>query len=331
MATPKHVTAVVESRQYRYEESSPELIHKELRAFTEMERDKEEEVVYSFDMYRHSDTQKIFSNDIENDLLIGNHRHDFYEINYVAGGRLYEYINDEFVTLEKGALLILHPDTFHALYPAPNSFCINILVDHRFFEELAREFSLVDRQNIFVTAIVKKAYYILDINGVPALGEIVTWIYRNYRWKQLSAGLFDELLLETRLRQLFLELLIALQKEQVAIIGFAFSTYEDRAERILNYIRDNYTTTNTADVCRKFGYSQMQLHRILKKYAGCSFLTLINRKRLNQAITLLTGTTMPIDEIARSVGLEKTYFFRFVRKETGRTPLEIRKGKPRRA
>ena len=47
--------------------------------------------------------------------------------------------------------------------------------------------------------------------------------------------------------------------------------------------------------------------------------------KYNYSVYLLLKTETPIGEICKSIGFEKTYFFRFIKNKTGLTPLQYRK------
>ena len=58
---------------------------------------------------------------------------------------------------------------------------------------------------------------------------------------------------------------------------------------------------------------------------GMSFKDYIKKRRINEAVRLLTGTELPIDEISRKVGYtNRTDFYRVFAEQTSRTPAEVR-------
>ena len=64
---------------------------------------------------------------------------------------------------------------------------------------------------------------------------------------------------------------------------------------------------------------------LFKKKAGCNVSDYIKAERLKKARQLLTESRLKINEIARQVGYPNaTYFGKFIKQETGLTPLEYR-------
>jgi len=74
------------------------------------------------------------------------------------------------------------------------------------------------------------------------------------------------------------------------------------------------------------GISENYLSRQVKQSTARSVGAWIDIARLVRAKKLLTGTSMPIIDVASAVGLDdQSYFARFFKKETGQTPSEFRK------
>jgi two-component system response regulator YesN len=73
--------------------------------------------------------------------------------------------------------------------------------------------------------------------------------------------------------------------------------------------------------------SPVYLSRILKQELGASFISLVTMMRMEKATRLLTGTDLPIHEIAGSVGfVSQHYFSTAFKKMFGVSPNQYRKG-----
>lgn len=311
--------------EYRFIESSEGIIRKTMIEYAENLAMSDAERILWFDSFRQSPSQVVYVNDITKNILVGNHNHDFYEINYVLKGTVYEYINGEFAKLNEHEFLLLSPDIFHSVYPAPECTAFNILIDQNYFKNLCAELTSYTSSPILSNVIDKKSYQIINASRCPDIESTSYEIYNKNSYVKYSHKSFEKCLLETKLKEFILKILIAEQNRKISVIGHGYTTYEEKINQILYYIRDNYTTASLAYISKKFGYSQMQIRRILKKHTGCNFSDLINQYRYNHAISLLTETDTPIDRISETVGLEKTYFFRFFKRQTGYTPLQYRK------
>ena len=81
-----------------------------------------------------------------------------------------------------------------------------------------------------------------------------------------------------------------------------------------------------ADYARGAGISENYLSRLVKQSTGRSVGAWIDILRIQRAKRLLSSTSLPIIDIAVSVGVEdQSYFSRLFKKETGMTPSAFRK------
>lgn len=78
-------------------------------------------------------------------------------------------------------------------------------------------------------------------------------------------------------------------------------------------------------VAEKIGKNSSYLSRLFKQNMGKSFTEFFIQRRIGHATRLLEETTLPIEDIGREIGIQNTsYFYRFYKRETGRTPGEVR-------
>ena len=83
---------------------------------------------------------------------------------------------------------------------------------------------------------------------------------------------------------------------------------------------------NISSYASAIGISDNYLSRLVKRSTGRSVGTWIDIVRVQRAKRLLSTTTLPIIDIASSVGLDdQSYFSRLFKKETGLTPSSFRK------
>ena len=94
-------------------------------------------------------------------------------------------------------------------------------------------------------------------------------------------------------------------------------------ESIFNPVRIPGTISYYAD---EAGISENYLSRLVKQSTGRSVGAWIDIVRIQRAKRLLSSTSLPIIDIAASVGVEdQSYFSRLFKKETGITPSAFRK------
>ncbi len=102
---------------------------------------------------------------------------------------------------------------------------------------------------------------------------------------------------------------------------------ERRLERILRYIKENYTDPELSvnGICEKFWISDTYLGRIFKKYTGMGPLQYIQQLRLNRVEELLQRTEKTVEEIAKETGFySRRVLTRLFKQKMGITPSAFR-------
>lgn len=109
------------------------------------------------------------------------------------------------------------------------------------------------------------------------------------------------------------------------------SKYETRSQEIvknvIDYITTNYSSDiSLQDIATKFNVSQFYLSHIFKRETGYSLMSYLTKVRLDNAVKLLKNPTIPIKEVAYSVGYPDEYYFHKVFKKNYRTtPANFRR------
>lgn len=97
--------------------------------------------------------------------------------------------------------------------------------------------------------------------------------------------------------------------------------------RAIRFIEQNYYLDINVDMlCEHVNYSRSYLSRTFKTETDMTIPEYINRIRVQNAITLLKTSQMPVKEISVSVGMKDSFYFsKLFKKITGETPREYRK------
>ena len=105
--------------------------------------------------------------------------------------------------------------------------------------------------------------------------------------------------------------------------GIRHSSVLRRAER---YIWENYTRKiGLKETAKAAGLSAPYFSSIFKKEMGENFSTYLNRLRVERAMTMLTGTSKPLNEIAKLCGFEdQSWFSKTFKRMTGESPGKYR-------
>jgi two-component system response regulator YesN len=84
------------------------------------------------------------------------------------------------------------------------------------------------------------------------------------------------------------------------------------------HLGDKITLQTAADAIYK---NSSHLSRLFKKEMGINFSEYLIEARIRKATELLEQTRLPVEEIAERIGIDNvSYFYKFYKRETGRTP-----------
>jgi len=124
-------------------------------------------------------------------------------------------------------------------------------------------------------------------------------------------------------KNMLLELTKAVAESKAAL------NYSPVIRNVLGYILASYSNdVSVAALARKFQISEGHLSRLFKKETGETISDYLTMVRTKKAAELLSGTTLPIAEIAEYVGYaDSNYFVKRFRKTYGITPSEYRRNK----
>lgn len=162
---------------------------------------------------------------------------------------------------------------------------------------------------------------------LPATRYIVVSGYDEFTYAQeaLRLNVEDYLLKPINKNELFAALHAAAPKENTG------QTVEGTglAAMVISYVQNNFADPNIslATLAVKFHVSESYLSRVIKKECGKTYSEYLNTLRLEEAKKLLCGNSnLQSQEAAEQVGyLNKHYFCRIFKKDTGDSPIEYQK------
>jgi len=98
-------------------------------------------------------------------------------------------------------------------------------------------------------------------------------------------------------------------------------------ERAAEFMRENFMYgIKASDAAMSVGLTEKYLCRLFGRELGVTPMEYLNRCRLERALELLASDELTISEISRMVGIDDpTYFSRFIRTRTGKSPSALRK------
>lgn len=146
---------------------------------------------------------------------------------------------------------------------------------------------------------------------------ITAYGYFDYAQAALRLGAKDILLKPIESRQ-FLETM-------ERVMGYKYTDNQSFNE-VLEYIGSNYTRELGLNECaRELHMSPSHISRMFRKYAQVSFITYVNKLRIEKSLELLKETDLSVKEISQRVGYNNlNYFYKNFKTIAGVTPKEFR-------
>ena len=254
------------------------------------------------------------------------HRHNYVEVIYMCQGTTTHYIDGNEVVLEPGDLLFLNQNSEQEILPAGETdIAVNFIILPEFFN---MAFSMMGTEEnalkeFLVGTLCGKNeqtsylyFHVADVLPIQNLVENMVWtIFYDMGNKrscnQITMGL------------LLLQLLNYMDKMETG--SSRFDT--ELTGNVLNYIEEHYKDGSLSELAEMMNYDVYWLSREIRKRTGKTYKELLQAKRMNQAVYLLTSSRLSIADIIGSVGYDNTsYFYRKFRERYGVSPKEYRKG-----
>lgn len=268
-------------------------------------------------------SQGVYCNSIYDNEITEYHNHNFYEINYVFSGKLYQYIDGTVFVMHPGDILLMHPSVRHSPYADSGGGrqSINLLITKPFLETFVAKY---DEENFLTRLVSKRGYVVFGTRDNEAVTQLFTAI-EQYRVRYFKKGSPMKLYYETLIELMLSQLVVSEFNAVIINIWNRSTTSEDRPNQLISYVNTNFATVSMDDLCRRFSYSRMQIYRIFKKHTGLNFSDYIGDLRFDRIRYLLTRTNLSIEDIGRIVGLNRSYIYDFFKQRTGVSPLQFRK------
>ncbi len=263
--------------------------------------------------------KKILS---ETDTAEDIHTHDFIEMVYILSGTGAHSINSVTYNVRKGDLLFINYGETHSFTVGKGGMTFyNILIRPEFFSE-----NLLNSEN---------AFELLSLTSFSELSPLVNRECPFVSLKGEDIKRFETLLV--LLTEEF-EGERSGRKTMLASLMTALMTYTFRAmspdiaqkhvtDDILRYIEEHYhEKISLRDLAERSFYTPSYFSRLFKDTYSVTLTDFLIRTRIEKSCSLLSTTSLSVEEVCASVGYtDKTKFYRHFKEITRKTPAEYRR------
>ena len=254
------------------------------------------------------------------------HKHDFFEMNFVVKGTLYENIGGKGFILSDGDLLFMSPSIYHSCCATPGTECYNILFKKEFLYNIAKEYEKYDPGNYLSSILENEIYQVFSLSSQN--NETISFIKRLCEMSiniNHYADLYENLIFENEASKFLLLLTKQLRHEYSPQAKGRRHDSNFTHDDMVKYVFDNFDKTTLSESAARFGYSQSQFHRIINKETGMTFRELILSIRMKRARHYLLNTHLSIRDISHLLGLDSPeHFTRMFKKCREMTPTQYR-------
>lgn len=253
------------------------------------------------------------------------HRHNYVELVYMCSGSTTHIINDtERIVLSEGDLLFLSQTATQEILPAgKDDIAVNFIILPEFFD---RTLSMMERDNVlrhFVISTLSSGnpqipYLHFQAKNILPIQNLM----ENMLWTLMDKRPGTNTITQITMGLIFMNLSVFAD----SMLRSSAESYEqDLIFRILKYIETHYKNGTLADISSELKLPPYHVSRLLKKYTSHTFKELLQQQKLQQAVYLLTHTTLSTDGIMEAIGYNNSsFFYRIFRERYGCSPGEYR-------
>ena len=256
------------------------------------------------------------------------HRHNYVELLYMCSGTTTHILNGtQKLVLRQGDLLFLNQAVYHEILPAAEGDVgVNFILLPQFFD---RSFRMLEQENVL------RDFLISTLAGESAFagwlhiaaGDIlpVENLLENMIWTLLEKKPGVNLLNQTTMGLLLQNLTLFAENINRTLPD---SREENAVFTTLQYIETRYRDGTLEEIAARLHMPPYALSRLLTRHTGANFKQLLQQRKLQQAVYLLSHTGMSADAVLEAIGYENSsYFYRKFKEKYGCTPAAYRAGR----
>ena len=245
------------------------------------------------------------------------HFHPFTEIFYITEGKGSFHLDDEWINVSAGDLIIINPNCLHTEKSIISNNPLEYIVlgiDNISLNELESKPQKIDSQN--TNKLFKILNYKDDKHIIKFLDALITELDEKKSHYEISCkGLLS----------LFIVYILRSTKNDLKITKDS-KLLNLECMKIKNYLDSNYTQNITLDFLAELSYlNKFHLVHTFTKQIGTSPINYLITKRIDESKNLLTTTNFSIRDISSIVGFSNSsYFSHMFKKTTGCSPKEYK-------
>ncbi|WP_297632024.1 AraC family transcriptional regulator [uncultured Clostridium sp.] len=245
------------------------------------------------------------------------HFHPFTEIFYITEGKGSFQLDDEWVNVSTGDLIIINPNCLHTEKSTISNNPLEYVVlgiDNISLNDLDSKPRNIDSQN------TSRLFKVLNYKNDECVDRFLNSLIKELDEKEAHYEISCKSLLT-----LFIVYILRSAKNDLKITKDS-KLLNLECMKIKNYLDSNYTQNITLDFLAELSYlNKFHLVHTFTKQIGTSPINYLINKRIEESKSLLTTTNFSIRDISSIVGFSNSsYFSHMFKKITGSSPKEYK-------
>ncbi len=254
------------------------------------------------------------------------HIYHYIVISYCYSGTMRYEIDGQPLEIHEGDFLIFDRHVPHKVFPTgENDLGVNIILSdlffsHRYINRVSKQRSYEQFMVELMNAENQHIHYMLIHAQEDRLSRecIVNILSERIMKLEGSDDIIDSfiMILLTHLPRM---------KEYQTNLVLSLHKHQQLVDQILIYIKEHYVEGNLNEACADIGYDVSYMSKLIKQSTGHTFKELVNEERMKRSLAMIQNKSLPIYEIAESVGISNlTTFYKRFQQYTGKTPKQYR-------
>ncbi|WP_298475884.1 helix-turn-helix transcriptional regulator [uncultured Maribacter sp.] len=243
------------------------------------------------------------------------HRHNFYYLLFVQKGTGSHNIDFNAYPIAENTFFFLKPGQVHQVQFTSPAQGYLIQFNREFYN------SAKEQSNMLIRKLGRKSHYVFSKKGFEELEKILNTILREYNEKAFNYRYS----IKSYVDILFTEI-IRHGYNKISNMDSENLYHQERFEELMEKVEISFTThKKVSDYAKMMNLTSYQLNAITKAMVGATCSKLINAQIILEAKRSLLATSNQINEVAFALGYDDpSYFIRFFKKNTGRSPESFR-------
>ena len=253
------------------------------------------------------------------------HQCDYYTILYNYEGLAHVTLGKERHTLNPGEIFIIPPMVPYALEADPESLCLAMDVKKAYMHSRYQQLfqgnkKLIHFLSDYISTNDTSSFVSIHTDNNSRIQTFALQIMTEY----INRENYYQSVMENYL-SLFFTFILRCNVTTIETSVSSSKTHQ-KYKLILDYIKNNYQTTDLEDTARQMNFSKQYICRIVKEATGDTFSNVLLAERLKVSCNLLADSNASLEEVSVLCGFSTaSYFSRIFKQIYGVTPSEYRR------